>query len=70
MLCQRLNDETRGKKQPLLNMASVLRGNLAVFGFNDVFGEDISRQTLDWQEDESHRLGCGAFAVVYKFKEL
>ena len=72
MLCEQLGDETREKKQlldlyqPLLNMASVLRGNLAVFGFNDVFGEEISRTTLDWQEDESHRLGSGAFAVVYK----
>ncbi|XP_067035313.1 uncharacterized protein [Acropora muricata] len=72
MLCEQLNDETRGKKQvldlyqPILNMASVLRGNLAVFGFKEVFGEEISLKTLDWQEDESHRLGCGAFAVVYK----
>ncbi|XP_067035396.1 dual serine/threonine and tyrosine protein kinase-like [Acropora muricata] len=72
MLCEQLGDETRGKKQlldlyqPLLNVASVLRGNLAVFGFKEVFGEEISRKTLDWQEDESHRLGSGAFAVVYK----
>ena len=72
MLCQQLNDKKCGKKQlldlyqPLLNMASVLRGNLAVFGFKEVFGEDISRKKLHWQEDESHRLGCGAFAVVYK----
>ena len=72
MLCQQLIDETRGKKQlldlyqPLLAIASELRGNLAVFGFKEVFGEDISRKKLHWQEDESHRLGCGAFAVVYK----
>ncbi|XP_044180685.1 uncharacterized protein LOC114957392 [Acropora millepora] len=72
MLCQQLIDETRGKKQlldlyqPLLNMASVLRGNLAVFGFKEVFGEEISRKTLYWQENESHRLGSGAFGVVYK----
>ena len=72
MLCEQLGNQTRGEKQlldlykPLLNVASVLRGNLAVFGFNDVFGEEISRKTLDWQEDESHRLGSGAFAVVYK----
>ena len=69
MLCQQLNDETRGKRQlldlyqPLLNMASVLRGNLAI---KEVFGEEISRKTLDSQEDESHCLGCGAFGVVYK----
>ena len=72
MLCEQLGGETRGKKQlldlyqPLLNMASELRGNLAVFGFKEVFGEEISLKTLDWQEDESHRLGCGAFAVVFK----
>ena len=72
MLCQQLIDETRGKKQlldlyqPLLAIASELRGNLAVFGFKEVFGEDISRKKLHWQKDESHRLGCGAFAVVYK----
>ncbi|XP_074633532.1 uncharacterized protein LOC141892232 [Acropora palmata] len=72
MLCQQLNDERRGKKQlldlylPILSKASELRGDLAVFGFKEVFGEDISLKTLDWQEDESHCLGCGAFGVVYK----
>ena len=72
MLCEQLNDETRGKKQlldlyqPILSKASELRGNLAVFGFKEVFGEEISLKTLDWQEDESHRLGSGAFGVVYK----
>ena len=71
-LCQQLIHQTRGKKQlldlyqPLLEIASRLRGNLAVFGFKEVFGEDISRKKLDWQEDESHCLGRGAFAVVYK----
>ena len=72
MLCEQLIGETRGKKQlldlyqPLLEIASVLRGNLAVFGFKEVFGEDISRKTLDWQEDKCHLLGGGAYAVVYK----
>ncbi|XP_067035367.1 uncharacterized protein [Acropora muricata] len=72
MLYQQLNDETREKKQllnlylPILSKASKLRGDLAVFGFKEVFGEDICCKTLDWQEDESHRLGCGAFGVVYK----
>ena len=72
MLCQQLINGTRGKKQlldlylPILSKASELRGDLAVFGFKEVFGEDISRKTLDWQEDESHHLGCDAFAVVYK----
>ncbi|XP_067035342.1 uncharacterized protein [Acropora muricata] len=72
MLCQQLNDERRGKKQlldlylPIQSKASELRGDLAVFGFKEVFGEDISLKTLDWQEDESHCLGSGAFGVVYK----
>ena len=72
MLCEQLNDETRGTKQlldlylPILSMASELRGNLVVFGFKEVFGEDISRKKLDWEEDESHRLGRGAFGVLYK----
>ena len=72
MLCEQLNDETRGTKQlldlylPILSVASELRGNLAVFGFKEVFGEDISRKKLDWEEDESHRLGRGAFGVLYK----
>ena len=72
MLCEQLNDETLGKKQlldlylPILSKASGLRDDLAVFGFKEVFGEDISLKTLDWQEDESHRLGCGAFTNVYK----
>ena len=72
MLCEQLNYETRDKKQlldlylPILSMASELRGNLVVFGFKEVFDEDISRKKLDWEEDESHRLGPGAFGVLYK----
>ena len=72
MLCEQLNDEGRRQKQLLdlylsiLDKAPELRGNLAVFGFKDVFGEDISCKKLDWEEDESHRLGSGAFGVVYK----
>ena len=54
MLYQQLNDETRGKKQlldlylPILRKASELRGDLAVFGFKEMFGEDISCKNLDW----------------------
>ncbi|XP_068737136.1 uncharacterized protein [Montipora capricornis] len=72
MLCEQLYDETRGKKEiielyrPLLDNATEFRRNLAVFGFVDVFGEDVNRKTLDWKEDASHRLGSGAFGVVYK----
>ena len=72
MLFERLHDEGRGQEQlldlylPILSMASELRGNLAVFGFKEVFAEDISCKELNWEEDKSHRLGCGAFGVVYK----
>ena len=71
-LYERLKHETRGKEQllylyqPVLDKASMLRGNLAVFGFKDVFDEDISCKKLHWEEDESHLLGRGAFGVVYK----
>ncbi|XP_068705727.1 uncharacterized protein [Montipora foliosa] len=72
MLCEQLYKETRGQYEiielyrPLLDDATALGGNLAVFGFEDVFGEDVNGKTLDWKEDASHRLGSGAFAVVYK----
>ncbi|XP_068736761.1 uncharacterized protein [Montipora capricornis] len=72
MLCEQLYDENRGKKEiieiyrPLLDNATEFRGNLAVFGFEDVFGEDVNRKTLDWKEDASHRLGSGASGVAYK----
>ena len=72
MLCKEIYDETRGKKEiielyrPLLDNTTEFRGNLAVFGFEDVFGEDVNRKTLDWKEDASHLLGSGAFGLVYK----
>ncbi|XP_067035404.1 uncharacterized protein [Acropora muricata] len=72
MLYQRLVQETRGKEQllrlyhPLLSVAYEHRGNLAVFGFKEVFDEDISCKKLHWEEDESHFLGDGAFGKVYK----
>ncbi|XP_068729115.1 uncharacterized protein [Montipora capricornis] len=72
MFCEQLYKETRGKKEiielygPLLDNATAFRGNLAVFGFEDVFGEDVNGKTLDWKEDASHRLGSGSYAVVYK----
>ena len=72
MLCEQLIDETRSQKeieetyQPIMNEGSKLRGHLAVFGFAEVWANEISSEELEWKEDASHRLGCGAFACVYK----
>ena len=72
MLCVQLIDETRsqeeieGTYQPIMNEGSKLRGQLAVFGFTEVCANEISSEELQWKEDASHRLGCGAFASVYK----
>ena len=72
MLCLQLIDETRSQKEieetchPILNEGSKLRGQLAVFGFTEVCANEISSEELEWKEDASHRLGCGAFASVYK----
>ena len=72
MLCEQLIDETRSQGeieetyQPIMNEGSKLRGQLAVFGFTEVCANEISSNELEWKEDASHRLGCGAFASVYK----
>ena len=72
MLCEQLINETPSQEkieetyQPIMNEGSELRGQLAVFGFTDVCPNEISSEELDWKEDASHRLGCGAFASVYK----
>ena len=72
MLCVQLIHETRSPKeieetyQPIMNEGSKLRGHLAVFGFTEVCANEISSEELEWKEDASYRLGCGAFASVYK----
>ena len=72
MLCEQLLDETRSKKeieetyQPIENEGSKLLGHLAVFGFTEVCADEINSEELEWKEDVSHRLGCGAFGAVYK----
>ena len=74
MLCEQLIDETRSQEeieetyQPIMNEGSKLRGQLAVFGFTEVCANEINSEELEWKEDASHRLGCGAFASVYKGK--
>ncbi|XP_068732183.1 uncharacterized protein [Montipora capricornis] len=74
MLCEQLNNERRETRvivdlyQPMLETVSELRGNLSIFGLEEVFGNDISINELDWKEDLFHRLGSGSFAAVYKGK--
>ena len=64
--------ETRSQKdmshryQPIIDEGSHLRGRLAEYGFKEVRATDISTDNLNWKEDTSSRLGCGAFGVVYK----
>ena len=64
--------ETRSPKeiseryQPIIDEGSHLRGRLAEYGFKEVRATDISTDNLNWKEDTSSRLGCGAFGVVYK----
>ena len=71
MLCEQLIDEKRktvvdcNLYKPNLEEFSRLRGDLAVFGFKEVLC-NINRNELEWKEDESHRLGNGSFACVYK----
>ena len=72
MLCNQLRDETRSQQditkryQPIMDEGSHLRGRLAEFGFKEVGVTDISADNLNWKEDTSSRLGCGAFGAVYQ----
>ena len=72
MLCNQLRDETRSQQdiskryQPIMDEGSHLRGRLAEFGFKEVRVTDISGDNLNWKEDTSSRLGCGAFGAVYQ----
>lgn len=74
MLCRQLADEKRTQKeikelyQPIMDEASDIRGHLAVFALKEIRAADISSEELDWKEDMSCRLGCGAFATVYQGK--
>ena len=73
-LCEQLMDETRSQKdiedlyKPIMDEGSYLRGKLAVFGMREVRADDISSKELEWKEDTSSRLGCGAFGSVYQGK--
>ena len=72
MLCDQLVDETRSKEeitdlyQPICDESFRLRGQLAVFGIQEVRLDYISSEYLDWNEDTSPRLGTGTFGAVYK----
>ncbi|XP_022797833.1 uncharacterized protein LOC111336065 [Stylophora pistillata] len=70
MLCKKLGDENRCKKdiemfyKPLYEESVKLRGEMALFGIKEVRTMDISCNDLEWQDDA--RLGIGAFASVYQ----
>jgi len=51
-----------------VDVASYIRGHLAVFGLNEIRAVDISSEELDWRENMSSRLGRGSFAIVYQGK--
>ena len=71
MLYNQLREKTRSQQdmkklcQPIWNKGSHLRGRLAEFGFKEVRVTDISADNLNWKEDTSSCLGCGAFGAVY-----
>ena len=71
MLCKQLMDEKRNPVvicnvyKPSLEEFSKLRGDLALFGFKEVFG-NISRNELEWKEDAFHRLSIGSYDCAYK----
>ena len=45
---------------------SKLIGQLVVFGIKNVFDDQIKSEELIWKEEESSRLGSGAFGAVYE----
>ncbi|XP_022805450.1 uncharacterized protein LOC111342617 [Stylophora pistillata] len=73
MLCNQLRHETRScdeiqrSYQPLLDHASDIRGQLALFGIKEIRGADISSEDLEWNADMSF-LGQGEFATVIEGK--
>ena len=74
MLFEQLLDETRSQAEiqklykPIMEEASGIRGHLSLFGLRVIRSVDIKSDELDWKEDMSPRLGCGAFATVYQGK--
>ena len=72
MLYEELIAQTRTQKesqdlyQPIMNEVSHLRGQLVMFGIEEVCFPDISEKDLDWKEDAPSRLGCGTFGAVYQ----
>ena len=71
MLYNQLRAETRSKEEiteryrPIVEEASLVRGRLAVFGFEEVQATHIEAENLTWSEDTSSHLGRGAFANVF-----
>ena len=63
---ERSHDALRQVYQPIKDKGSTLRRQLAVFGIRNVCAVDIKSRELLWNEDESSRLGSGAFEAVYQ----
>ena len=63
---ERSHDALRQVYQPIKDEGSTLRRQLAVFGIRNVCAIDIKSEELLWNEDESSRLGSGAFGAVYQ----
>ena len=74
MLCRQLIDETRSQKEiqdhygPLMERSTEIRGRLAMFWVAEIRQDNIESEKLEWQRNDSSRLGIGAFAAVYKGK--
>jgi len=74
LLYNQLRDERRSSReiqdlyQPSVDMASSIRGELAVFGFQEIHALDISSEELEWKENKSSCLSSGAFTTVYEGK--
>ena len=72
ILCQKLRDKNRSKKElkdfyKLLHEKSLqIRGEMALFGIKEVRAVDISCDDLEWQDHAP--LGRGAYATVYRGK--
>ena len=63
---ERSQDALREVYKPIKDEGSTLRGQLAVLGIRKVCPVDFKSEELLWKEDESSRLGSGAFGAVYQ----
>ena len=72
MLYKQLKVKTSSQKEieniyhPILDEGSQHKGQLAVFGVTEILSVDVSSEELDWKENVSSYLACGAFSAVYQ----